>query len=456
MWFIFLFLWFKVNPDASSRSSYNMGNCSCCRRSNKVGPSSESHKKIVLILVGLDNAGKTTVVKRLTGEPVKTVLPTVGFSSASLKYKGYNVKIYDLGGGRQIRGIWPKYFMDAHGVIFVVDASDIARLEECKLAFEGLLSHEKLTGKPVLLLANKQDCIGALDELDIVERLNVESVVNDQRCPTLVETCSAAMERSSKQKTDPAIQSGYRWLMNCIISNYQNLNARVERDVTEQKMLDDEAKKERLERVQKLRQERGEIANENGGLDVNHQEHQSSDGDVATENPFRPISQVVAIDAEDAAKKDTLELVHDTGYPNVLSETGNSKRFVKRVSNGSISFAEDNSLFSKIRTSLDTTVHKAVKATASASETVGDQQNSERRGSAKASPSTTLGPVTASGGDKIVQLPPLRLPGRHATEPWAKPPMLRPPSRDSAWDLDKSLEVVPAPEGTAAQKEEKS
>ncbi|XP_047107049.1 ADP-ribosylation factor-like protein 13B isoform X2 [Schistocerca piceifrons] len=397
MWFIFLFLWFKVNPDASSRSSYNMGNCSCCRRSNKVGPSSESHKKIVLILVGLDNAGKTTVVKRLTGEPVKTVLPTVGFSSASLKYKGYNVKIYDLGGGRQIRGIWPKYFMDAHGVIFVVDASDIARLEECKLAFEGLLSHEKLTGKPVLL-----------------------------------------------------------WLMNCIISNYQNLNARVERDVTEQKMLDDEAKKERLERVQKLRQERGEIANENGGLDVNHQEHQSSDGDVATENPFRPISQVVAIDAEDAAKKDTLELVHDTGYPNVLSETGNSKRFVKRVSNGSISFAEDNSLFSKIRTSLDTTVHKAVKATASASETVGDQQNSERRGSAKASPSTTLGPVTASGGDKIVQLPPLRLPGRHATEPWAKPPMLRPPSRDSAWDLDKSLEVVPAPEGTAAQKEEKS
>ena len=62
-------------------------------------------------------------------------------------------------------------------------------------------------------LANKQDKQGALDELDIVERLNVESLVNQQRCPTLVETCSATggdAHPGRRRKLDPGIQNGYR------------------------------------------------------------------------------------------------------------------------------------------------------------------------------------------------------------------------------------------------------
>lgn len=68
-------------------------------------------RKIVLLLLGLDNAGKTAAVKGLAGEPVDTV-PTVGFSVISLRYQDYTVKVYDLGGGSGIRGIWPQYFVD--------------------------------------------------------------------------------------------------------------------------------------------------------------------------------------------------------------------------------------------------------------------------------------------------------------------------------------------------------
>lgn len=67
----------------------------------------------MLLLLGLDNAGKTAAVKGLAGEPVDTV-PTVGFSVISLPFHDYTVKVYDLGGGPGIRGIWPQYFVDVN------------------------------------------------------------------------------------------------------------------------------------------------------------------------------------------------------------------------------------------------------------------------------------------------------------------------------------------------------
>lgn len=69
-------------------------------------------RKIVLLLLGLDNAGKTAAAKGLAGEPLDTVVPTVGFSTVTLSNHNCSIKIYDLGGGSGIRGIWPRYFVD--------------------------------------------------------------------------------------------------------------------------------------------------------------------------------------------------------------------------------------------------------------------------------------------------------------------------------------------------------
>nr|CAI5866760.1 unnamed protein product [Callosobruchus analis] len=85
-------------------------------------------KKIVLLLVGLDNAGKTKTAHGLGGDMHMNPVPNSAFSVVDLKYYGYDVKILDLAGGSDMRGLWQKYYVDAYGVIFVIDSSDYSRL----------------------------------------------------------------------------------------------------------------------------------------------------------------------------------------------------------------------------------------------------------------------------------------------------------------------------------------
>nr|XP_027209659.1 ADP-ribosylation factor-like protein 13B isoform X1 [Penaeus vannamei] len=211
-------------------------------------------RPVTLLLVGLDNAGKTTAAKGIVGDPVEDTTPTVGFAPEYLEYRGCEITIYDLGGGSRIRPVWSKYFSEVHGVIFVVDSSDPNRIQECRDVLSNLLSDRKVAGKPVLILANKQDVEGAMDEIDLVESLKIEQVVNKYKCPTRVETCSAITTR--KEKPDKPIADGFRWLVDTIVVHYKEINKRVDADMeTERKQLEKEME-ERRERIRKLRAER--------------------------------------------------------------------------------------------------------------------------------------------------------------------------------------------------------
>lgn len=156
--------------------------------------------------MGLDNAGKTVAAKGLAGEPIDCPIPTIGFSVIELKHLQYDVKIFDLGefswvifgvpnlgffsgGSSNIRAIWCKYFVDVHGVIFVVDSCDETRFHEARGVLEEILSSDKIRGKPLLILANKQDQEAALDEVDLIECLRIEELVNRFECPALVQSC---------------------------------------------------------------------------------------------------------------------------------------------------------------------------------------------------------------------------------------------------------------------------
>jgi ADP-ribosylation factor-like protein 13B len=80
------------------------------------------------------------------------IVPTVGFSAPIKKrLHGRDVVLYDLGGGARIRGVWPQYFADVHGIIYVVDAADPARLEESRAELHSALLHPMVVGKPVLV-----------------------------------------------------------------------------------------------------------------------------------------------------------------------------------------------------------------------------------------------------------------------------------------------------------------
>ncbi|KZC09895.1 ADP-ribosylation factor-like protein 13B [Dufourea novaeangliae] len=200
-----------------------MGNCirSLLKRLQK---RRLSEKIIIILIVGLDNAGKTSILNRISGDSDKNVLPTIGFRTVSLKYKSYTVKLYDIGGNSQIRSLWTKYYSGIHGLIYVVDASDISRLTENKVVFGELISHECISGKPLLLLANKQDVNGAIDELDLVENLDIEHAANTMKCPTRVEICSCIEGESQLKDSTIGIKNGYKWLLDTIVRNYNVLN----------------------------------------------------------------------------------------------------------------------------------------------------------------------------------------------------------------------------------------
>ncbi len=98
-------------------------------------------------MLGLDNSGKTCTAKMLVGESLDNVAPTIGFSKVSTKYKGFNVTIFDLGGSKTFRGIWPKYYHEVHGFIFIVDASDHNRMEETAQVTKFLKYFDRIINK---------------------------------------------------------------------------------------------------------------------------------------------------------------------------------------------------------------------------------------------------------------------------------------------------------------------
>ena len=103
-------------------------------------------------------------------------VPTVGFSTPiRRRLFNHDVVLYDLGGGARIRGVWPSYFAEIHGVVFVVDAADATRLPEAAKELEQALLHPMVVGKPLLVLANKQDLPPAASEVDLAQVCAVTS-----------------------------------------------------------------------------------------------------------------------------------------------------------------------------------------------------------------------------------------------------------------------------------------
>jgi ADP-ribosylation factor-like protein 2 len=127
----------------------------------------QKEREVRLLMLGLDNAGKTTVVKKFNGEDIDLISPTLGFNIQTLEYRGFKLNIWDVGGQTSLRSYWRNYFEQTDGLIWVVDSADRARLRDCRAEFETLLQQERLAGASLLVFANKQDIAGALTAEEI-------------------------------------------------------------------------------------------------------------------------------------------------------------------------------------------------------------------------------------------------------------------------------------------------
>lgn len=135
------------------------------------------HRDSAILILGLDNAGKTAVLYALhLGESIGYTVPTIGFNIEEVSVGNLSIKMWDLGGQEQLRALWPHYFGQADGVVFVIDSSDQNRIETAKTELHTLMSHKELNEKPFLILANKQDLPMALNKEDMTAALNLKAV----------------------------------------------------------------------------------------------------------------------------------------------------------------------------------------------------------------------------------------------------------------------------------------
>lgn len=131
------------------------------------------NKEIRILILGLDGAGKTTILYKLQlGEVIKTK-PTIGFNVETLQYKNIAINMWDLGGQTSIRPYWRCYYANTAAVIFVVDSTDKDRLETARQELHTMLNEEELQDSALLVFANKQDQHGALSAAEVSKALGL-------------------------------------------------------------------------------------------------------------------------------------------------------------------------------------------------------------------------------------------------------------------------------------------
>ncbi|KAK9799011.1 hypothetical protein WJX73_004244 [Symbiochloris irregularis] len=145
-------------------------------------------EELRVLMLGLDKAGKTNLLERLKtlytdtpGLESDKVLPTVGLNVGRLDVNKAELLLWDLGGQPGLRSIWDKYYADSHGVIFVVDCTTPARLDEAKHALDGALGSRELFGAPLLVMANKQDVEGHVPASEITQSLGL-GIIDGRPC----------------------------------------------------------------------------------------------------------------------------------------------------------------------------------------------------------------------------------------------------------------------------------
>jgi len=139
------------------------------------------NQEVRILILGLDGAGKTTIVHKLVNpEEVIQLVPTIGFNVETVEYKNVKLQVWDLGGQTNIRPYWRCYYPNTNAIIFVVDSADTKRLKIARKEFTKLLEEEELQKAAILVFANKQDLPNALSAAQISEGLSLSSVKNRQ------------------------------------------------------------------------------------------------------------------------------------------------------------------------------------------------------------------------------------------------------------------------------------
>ncbi|XP_020241167.1 ADP-ribosylation factor 2-like [Asparagus officinalis] len=165
-------------------------------------------REMRILMVGLDAAGKTTILYKLKLGEVITTIPTIGFNVETVDYKNVSFTVWDVGGQDKIRPLWRHYFQNTQGLIFVVDSNDRERISEARDELHRMLSEAELQGATLLVFANKQDLPNAMNISEVTDKLGLHAL--RQRRWYIQSTCATSGE---------GLYEGLDWLSSNISNN---------------------------------------------------------------------------------------------------------------------------------------------------------------------------------------------------------------------------------------------
>ncbi|XP_065176094.1 ADP-ribosylation factor 6-like [Sycon ciliatum] len=134
-----------------------------------------------ILMLGLDAAGKTTILYKFKLNEVVSTIPTIGFNVETVEpMKGLTFTVWDVGGQDKIRPLWRHYFSGTEGLIYVVDSADSSRFAEARAELHSILDSEEMRGVPFIIYANKQDLPNAASPSVLIEKLQLSKLSGHQ------------------------------------------------------------------------------------------------------------------------------------------------------------------------------------------------------------------------------------------------------------------------------------
>lgn len=124
-------------------------------------------------MLGLDAAGKTSILYQLKLDHGIKSIPTVGFNVETVTHRNVKFSVWDVGGQDKIRPLWRHYYSGTHALIFVVDSTDRMRVQEARLELHRILNDREMRDVILLVFANKQDLQGAMKPIEVQDQLGL-------------------------------------------------------------------------------------------------------------------------------------------------------------------------------------------------------------------------------------------------------------------------------------------
>ncbi|XP_018431517.1 PREDICTED: ADP-ribosylation factor 1-like [Nanorana parkeri] len=141
------------------------------------GHSGAHRDKARILMLGLDSAGKTTILYRLKLNETVCTIPTIGFHVETVEpIPNVTFTVWDVAGQERIRPLWRHYFVNTDGLVFVLDSADPERFLEARTELNAMLNDEELRDVPFLVMANKQDLPGARKPMELVDELGLMKI----------------------------------------------------------------------------------------------------------------------------------------------------------------------------------------------------------------------------------------------------------------------------------------